>query len=199
MLHKLLRFSFMKIMSRIYFFILTTLFLSPLAGNAADADEDIIIFARYEPASEQVVAGDSTKVNVVVYCNYAFQRAECSTKTVKVKGGHWRLQPRRGDRQQQRVRVYGGVYYAILWDTYIVGSDKPGEIKFPQLQFDCDVEAVEPEVYVDPFDPFGFFSSPRHKTHKAKARCKCPALELPVISRPKRSTQEVISSGGKVA
>lgn len=185
-------------MLRILYILLTALFLAPFAGYAAEEDEGVVLFARYEPARETVTAGDSLSVNLVLYSNCAFQRAECSTKNIKIKGGRWRVQARRGDRQQQRVRLSDGVYYAILWDTYIVGSDKAGEIKFPQLQFDCVVEVLEKEVYVDPFDPFGFFSSPRHKSHKAKASGKCPAFELPVVDRPKRSTQEIISSGGQV-
>lgn len=171
---------------------------SPACFAAAD-DDDVVIFARYEPAQDSVIEGDSIQVNVVLYSNYAFLSAECTTKSIKIKGGESRLLTRRGNRQQQRVRFAEGIYYAILWDTYIVGSQKPGEIKFPQLQFDCEVEVLEPEVYVDPYDPFGFFSPPRHKSHKAKARCKCPAFELPVTTRPKRSTREVISSGGKIA
>lgn len=181
---------------QIIFFVL---FLSPLSASAAEDEDGVMLFARYEPAHETVTAGDSVKVNLVLYCNCAFQRAECATKNIKIKGGHSRQLPRRGERQQLRVRLSDGVYYAILWDTYMVGREKPGEISFPQLQFDCEVEVLEREVYVAPFDPFGFFSSPRHKSHKAKARCKCPAFELPVIERPNRSIQEVISSGGRVA
>lgn len=186
-------------MPRLYFLIISVFMMFSPACFAAEEDDDVVIFARYEPAQESVIEGDSIQVNVVLYSNCAFLSAECTTKNIKIKGGNSRLVQRRGNRQQQRVRLADGIYYAILWDTYVVGSNKPGEIKFPQLQFEGEVEVLEPEVYVDPLDPFGFFSAPRHKSHKAKARCKCPAFELPVTTRPKRSTREVISSGGKVA
>lgn len=184
-------------MFRILITLLTALLLSPLAGYAAKGD-DVVLFARYEPSRDTLTEGDSIVVNLVLYSNCAFQRAECSAESVKVKGGHLRQLPRRGERKQQRVRLSEGVYYSILWESYVVGSEKVGDVKFPQLQFDCEVEVMESEVYADPFDPFGFFSRPRHKSHKAKASCKCPAFELPVVARPKRSTQEIISSGRKV-
>lgn len=186
-------------MRRILFVILAILFLLPAVALASGGDDtDVRLFARYEPARETLTEGDSLQVNVVLYSNCPFQRAECTTKNIKIKGGHSRLLPRRGDRQQQRVRLAEGIFYAILWDTYVVGNDRTGSIKFPALQFDCEVEVTD-EVYNEPFDPFGFFSRPRHKTHKVKTQCKCPAFELPVTERPKRSTLEVISSGGKVA
>lgn len=181
-------------MRHIIFILFALLFSLP-----SSAKDDIDLFARYECSRENIIAGDSIRVNVVIYCNHPFQKAVCTTKNIKVKGGHSRLMQRRGDREQQRVRLNQGVYYAILWDSYVVGSSQVENIKFPELQFDCDIEVIEQEESYDPFDPFSFFHRPQRKSHIASGHCKCPSYTLPVVERPKRSTQEAISSGIQVA
>lgn len=161
------------------------------------ANDGVEVFARYECQRDEIIQGDSIVVNVVLYSTFPFHSAECTTKKPKIKGGHSRLLPRRGERQQQQVRMGRGVYYAILWDSYVVGSAKVESIKFPELQF--NIQLQEYETYQDPFDPFGFFSRPQRKGRILEGKCKCPAFLLPVIERPKRSTQEAISSGSQVA
>lgn len=157
------------------------------------------VFARYECQRENIVVGDSVLVNVVIYSSAPFRKAECTTKNPKIKGGTWRLLPRRGDRQQQRVRLSQGVYYAIVWDSYMVSSAKIEEVKFPDLQFNYEVEVAYGEEYYDPFDPFGFFHAPRRQTRPESGKVKCPAFSLPIIEKPKRSTQDAISSGSRIA
>lgn len=171
--------------------------LLPILPAAAKGNTEV--FARYECARESVIAGDSTLVNIVLYSNHPIKNVKCLTKNIKVKGGESRLQPRYGDRQQQRVRLGQGVYYAILWDSFMVGSSRVENIKFPEVEFDCTVEVYEEEEYIDPFDPFGFFGRPQRKSHTEEGRCKAPAFTLPIIERPKRSTQEAISSGSRIA
>lgn len=166
---------------------------------SASAEDGVELFARYECSGDNIIAGDSTLVNVVLYCNYPFSQAECTTKNIKIKGGHSRLVERRGQRQQQRVRLQQGIFYAIVWDTYVVGSSRVEDLKFPELRFDCKVEIKEGEDYYSPFDPFGFFSRPQRKSRVVEDHVKCPAFTLPVVERPKRSTQEAIRSGSQVA
>lgn len=182
-------------MRHLLILLLTIVISTPVwAGGKDEAD----VFARYECQRDDVIAGDSIVINIVLYSSHPFQKAECTTKNIKIKGCTPRLVARRGNRQQQRVRLSQGIYYAIVWDSYVVGHAQPTEIKFPEVQFDCQVEIVESEGY-DPFDPFGFFGRPQRKSREVQQKCKAPAFVLPVIERPKRSTQEAISSGSRIA
>ena len=179
-------------------FLLILLFCSAQAVQAKGKDE-VRFFARYECSKENVLVGDSVVVNVVLYASQPFQQADCKTKTPKIKGGHSRLLPSRGERQQQRVRLEDGIYYGIIWERYMVGSDEVESIRFPELQFEGTFIIYEDEYDYEPLDPFGFFSRPTRKSHTTEASCKSSTYTLPVVARPKRSTQEVISSGGQVA
>lgn len=165
--------------------------------QAADKD-DIDFFARCESAKTSITVSDSILVNVVLYCNHPFQQAECTTKNVKIKGGNARLLPRRGERQQQKVRLERGIYYAIVWQQYVVGSEKVEDIRFPEIHFDGTFVIYDSEEMYSPFDPFGFFSTPKRKSHTMSSRCKSEPYTISVEPRPKRSTQEIISSGGRV-
>lgn len=173
-------------------------FIIGIPSLAADKDA-VDVFARYECQRDNVIIGDSVLVNVVLYSAAPFRKAECTTKNIKTKGGIVRQLPRRGDRQQQRVRLSQGVYYAIVWESYMVASNKVEDVKFPALQFSYEVEVSYGEEYYDPFDPFGFFHAPRRQTRPENGRCQCPTFTLPVTEKPKRSTQEAISSGSRIA
>lgn len=165
----------------------------------ATNEADIVVFARYECQRENVIVGDSVVVNVVLYSNVPFRKAECMSKNIKAKGGLSRLLPRYGERQQKRTRLSQGTYYAIVWDSYMVGSAKVEQVKFPELQFEYEVEVAYGEEYYDPFDPFGFFHAPRRQTRPENGKVKCPAFTIPFVEKPKRSTQEAISSGSRIA
>lgn len=178
--------------------ILLTLFaLLAFLPVAAEGTPDV--FARYECARENIHVGDSVVVNLVLYSSLPFKEAKCTSKSKKIKGGESRLVERQGKRQQQRVRTAFGIYYAILWDSYVVGSERVEDIKFPELQFSCEVEVYEQEQSYSPFDPFGLFGRPQVKSHVESCRCIAPSYVLPIVERPKRSTHEALSSGGRVA
>lgn len=179
---------------------LIVMLLSVLALSAsAKTKEKITFFAQYECSKPNVTAGDSIVVNVVLYSSHPFEDVKCTTKSVKIKGGHSRRVVARGQRQQQQVRHEDGIYYAVVWDRYVVGSEKVETITFPPLKFSGQFIVYDSEYEYEPLDPFGFFSRPTRKSHQAEASCKTSKFKLPVVARPKRSTQEVISSGGQVA
>lgn len=179
---------------------LTLLLLTILTlSSTAKAKDDITFFAQYECSKENVTVGDSTVVSLVLYSSHPFQDVNCTTKTSKIKGGHSRRVPSRGQRQQQQVRHEDGIYYALVWERYIVGSDEVETIAFPEVSFKGTFIVYDSEYEYEPLDPFGFFSRPTRKSHQAEASCKSKKFKLPVVPRPKRSTQEVLSSGGQVA
>lgn len=175
------------------------LLLCPALSIHAKGKDEVRFFARYECNRENVLVGDSVVVNLVLYANQPFQKADCKTKAPKIKGGHSRVLPIRGERQQQRVRLEDGIYYGLIWERYVVGSDEVESIRFPEQQFEATFIIYEDEYNYEPLDPFGFFSRPTRKSHTAEGSCKSSTFSLPVVARPKRSTQEVISSGGQVA
>lgn len=180
--------------------ILITLFaLLYFIPSWAENETEVVVFARYECQRENVIVGDSVRVNVVLYSNVPFRKAECLTKNIKSKGGQSRLLPRHNERQQQRTRLSQGIYYAIIWDSYMVSSAKVEQVKFPELNFEYEVEVAYGEEYYDPFDPFGFFHAPRRQTRPENGKVKCPSFTIPFVEKPKRSTQEAISSGSRIA
>lgn len=178
----------------IFIFCLSTL----TTAATAKGNDDIDIFARYECQREHIYVGDSILVNLVIYANHPFMQAENTSKVTKFRGGHVRTISQRGERQQQKVRLEKGIYYAIIWQQYIAGSDIVENIRFPEQQFDVTLQVYNSEVQYSPLDPFGFFTQPQRKSHKVKSRCKSRSFSLSILPLPKRSTQEIISSGGKI-
>lgn len=187
-----------KSLSIMRFLILMLIWCFSLT-SFAKSKEKITFFAQYECSKPNVTAGDSIVVSVVLYCSHPFHDVHCTTKSVKIKGGHSRLITTRGQRQQQQVRHEGSTYYAVVWERYVVGSESVGNISFASLKFEGKFIVYDSEYEYEPLDPFGFFSRPTRKSHQVDATCKSDKFKLPVVSRPKRSTQEIISSGGQVA
>lgn len=168
-------------------------------SSYAKTKEKITFFAQYECSKPSVTVGDSVVVNLVLYSSHAFQDVSCKSKKYKINGGHSRRITARGQRQQQQVRRDDGIYYAIIWDRFVVGSDAEANICFPALKFEGKFIVYDSDYEYEPVDPFGFFSRPTRKSHNEDAYCKSTKFKLPVVKRPKRSTREVLSSGGNVA
>lgn len=180
-------------------YLLILMFSLLSVASSAKTKDDITFFAQYECSKPSVTAGDSIVVNIVLYSSHPFQDVKCTSKSFRIKGGHSRRITTRGQRQQQQVRHEGAIYYAVVWDRYVVSGDAVGNISFPELKFEGKFIVYDSEYEYEPLDPFGFFSRPTRKSHEASASCKSGKFRLPVTSRPKRSTQEVLSSGGQVA
>lgn len=180
-----------------YLIILLLSFIS--IESLAKSKDEIIFFAQYECSKPSVTVGDSVIVNLVLYSSHPFQDVRCTSKSCKIKGGHSRRVSARGQRQQQQVRHEDGVYYAVVWDRFVVGSEAIGNINLPAQKFEGKFIVFDSDYEYEPLDPFGFFSRPTRKSHQAGATCKSKKFKLPVIARPKRSTQEVLSTGGNVA
>lgn len=173
-------------------------FIAPTCKAADNGDADF--FARYECQRENVTVGDSVVVQLVVYSRHPFHQARCLTQKPKIKGGKARELKLQGERQQQKVRLSDGVYYAILWSRYMAGSDDVCTIRFPEISFEAELVVYDQDSApsYNPFDPFGFFSQPERKSRVVRSKCKSEEFTLPVQQRPKRSTQDVIKSGAKV-
>ncbi len=182
----------------LFFATISTSFAAVTDKKDAAAKDNIRIFASYEPTHDEIIVNDSMLVNVVVYSSVPFRHIEMLSKNIKAKGGRMRLLPNH-ELQQQRVRMEDGVYYAVVFQRYIVGSDNTGTISLPDLQIESEVIVYDTEeLQPFSFDPFGFFRQTPRKGRSIKQKCKVENLRINVTEKPKRSTQEAMRSGARV-
>lgn len=161
----------------------------------AQTKEEVSFFARVVSERERLFVGDSCVVNIVLYSSHPFVEVESSPQQPRIRGGHTRALPRYGQRLQERVRMKEGVFYALVWEQVVVGREEVGKIHFSTMNFNGSFAVYEESQ--DPFERF-FGFAPRQR-RVVKAKCKLTPFELPVEERPKRSTRDLMSSGGKVA
>lgn len=183
-------------MTRHFMFSYATFFLLLLSATrlCAQTEKAATFFAKYEVERDALVAGDSMRVNLWLYASQPFRDVQLAAKTPKVKGGKARAVAM-GQRSQRTVRLPEGVFYEMLWQQYVVASEEVGEIRFLPTRLDAKLAIIE----YNP-DPFAqFFGEGTREVGLVKTKCKTPALHIEVKERPKRSTQEIIHSGGRVA
>lgn len=156
----------------------------------AQEDKDIDLYARFIPNQEQLYAGDSCLVSVVLYATLPFHQIKGKVEAPKIKGGRARLVAE-NHRDQERVRTERGVYYRLILQQYVVGSETTGHINFPQQKYE-----VELGVYQTSHHPFSFFfETPPQLVKTIGRKIVLPSFKLPVKERPKPSTQEMIRRG----
>ena len=173
--------------------LLLLLSLAGLSLSARPPQDEITFFAQIEHDNRPLYAGDSCVVSIVLYSPAPFRDVRCTSASLKVRGGHARLLPQ-GQRTQQRVVKDNRFYMAMVWQQWVVGSEDVGKLQFSPLQFEGEFSKVE--MPDDPFDRF--FYGPQ-ETGRVKRKCKMNAYTLPVLEKPKRSTREILQSGGQVA
>ena len=160
----------------------------------AMASDEVQFFARYESERKQLIEGDSCRINLVLYSSLPFRDVICSPQHPKVKGGT--LRPvAMGSRAQRLVRLTEGVFYELVWQQYVVASSKQGAVSLAPITIEGTFAIME----VDP-SPFSqFFGSGQREVGQTKVKTRSEKFLLPVVPRPKRTQQEIIQSGGRVA
>lgn len=181
------------------FIILIASFCSfPLMAQKTPKDQapkdEVVFFARVVPEREQLFAGDSCLVNIVLYSSHDFADVEKKPEVVTVKGGRARLLPRRSSPVPFRVQMEEGIFNAVVWQQYVVGRDDVGNIRFSTPTFNATFAIIE--MSDDPFERF--FGFGQRNQRLVKAKCKLDAFTLPVVERPKRSSQDILQSGGSL-
>lgn len=162
--------------------------------KASKDKEDVVFFARVVTEREQLFAGDSCLVNIVLYSSLPFADVEKDPEVISVKGGRARLLPRRSRPTPFRIQMEEGIFNAVVWQQYIVGRDDVGKIRFSTPTFHATFGIVE--MSDDPFERF--FGFGQRNLRLVKAKCKLDAFTLPVVERPKRSSQDILQSGGSL-
>lgn len=173
-------------------------FANDAYGKKTGKEERIHFFACYEPAYEEIVAGDSMLVNVVLYSSAPFHHVHQPKKPLTLKSGTMRLLPQRVI-NQQRVRLEQGVYYAIVLQRYMVSAESAGTLTLPGTKLQGDFIVYTP-LFAEslPQSPYGFFHQTPYKSSIVSRKCRLESKRIKVRERPKRSTQDVIRSGGRV-
>lgn len=161
----------------------------------ANKQDEVTFFARIIPEQNALFVGDSCLVNIVLYSSHPFSEVKSSPERLRVKNGHVRLLPHLKLRAQERVIVDNKIFYAMVWQRFVVSSDKKGEIRFASMKFIGEFMADEASTRLLE----QFFGGLPHTPQKIRSNCKLPVFSLPVKPRPKRSTQQMMSASNRVA
>lgn len=183
---------------RLILFLIAAFLLLPAwaerNAQGKEKQDKVVFFARILPERPEIYAGDSCVVSLVLYSNLAFADIQQKPENLTIKGGRARLLPRYSPPTPFHVQMEGGVFNAVVWQQYVVGRDEVGKIRFSSPTFNATFVVVEPSD--DPFERF-FGFAPRQQ-RLVKGQCKLDAFTLPVVERPKRSSQDILQSGGSL-
>ncbi len=171
--------------------------LSFSAARAASADAKPEFFARIVPQSNELIAGDSMLVSVVLYAEYPIAKAEC-TNTFRVKarkGGKStarRLSINR-DATASRSREGRRVYYTLVWDQYVVAAEGIDEFTVQPLKFKATLQQVTSMP-----DLFDQMMGAQPEVRNISVSCTSEALSFSTKEKPRRSTSDALRSGNVV-
>ena len=151
-------------------------------------------FARIIPDRQQVIAGDSMLVSVVLYAQYPIAEAEC-TNTLKItsKGKATcksRRLPINRDATASRTRENGRIYYTLVMDQYVVAPSEATSFSIQPLKFKAKLQEV---VSMPDFFDQMMGARPEYRTHQVSTTSDTFTFEA--SPKPTRSTQEMIRSG----
>lgn len=173
---------------RKFLVILAGLFLIVVSMSAASESR---FFVRILPDRENLYAGDSMLVSVVLYASAPIAEAEC-VNDFKVGGDKCgvRALPIRREATAGRVREDGNLYYTLVWAQYVVSPQKVGSYKVPPLKFKATLRQIV--RMPDWFDQM-MGAQPEYRDLKADAKSSVFTFE--VKEKPLRSTREMMRSG----
>lgn len=151
-------------------------------------------FVRVLPDREQVFAGDSMLVSVVLYATQPIAKAECSTD-FEIKGGKCNVRKLSINRNATAGRSLEGrnIYYTMVWNQYVIAPQKPGTYYIPTQKFKATLQQV-----VSMPDLFEQMMGARPKYRDINVQGKTNEFKFVVTEKPRRSTQEMIQNGGGV-
>lgn len=173
-------------MKRLLIPLLLMLMVLPLRAATKD-----VLFARILPDRTTLYAGDSMLVSVVLYATAPIAKAECTSQFV-VKG---KCDVRKLDIDRNatagRTREGRQMYYTLVWNQYVVAPQKTGTYTIPVQKFKATLQRVV--RMPDLFDQM-MGATPEYKEHKEKGTSETFTFEAK--EKPRRSTQEILRSGG---
>lgn len=172
--------------------IISILFLL-LTSLSLQAQQKAEFFARILPDREQVYAGDSMLVSVVLYSTYPIAKAECSTH-FDIKG-KCSLRKLNIDRNATAGRTREGkkVYYTLVWNQYVITPDKVGTYTIPTQKFKATLQQI-----VSMPDMFNQMMGARPEYRNIKVQGEASTFKFEVTEKPLRSTQEMMRNRGGI-
>jgi len=173
--------------------LLLALALLLLAAPAAAQKSAPTLFVRTIVKKTPFIKGDSTLVSFVLYSDAEFQKVVCKTKKLKIKRGSLRKLDVNRARSGGRARYQNRIYNTLIWSQYMVASDDVGKIVVPPLEFECVLR-----VYQQSNDPFDRFFNRRRSYKDVEMKTKSEETTIEVIEKPRKNTNELLKSGGKV-
>lgn len=158
---------------------------------SAKGRDDVEFFVRAIPDRHTVVAGDSCLVSYVLYSSAPIAEA-ASDDEVKVRHASLRRIALRRESTAGRVVENGRRYYTLVWAQYVVAPQRMGTVTLPACRFRAVLNV--PEAPRDPFE--AFFGTTRSRAVKAEAASA--KLDIKVVEKPRRTTQELLRGSGTV-
>lgn len=157
------------------------------AAHAHDSD----FFVRILSDREQVYAGDSMLVSVVLYAPHPITQAEAKDN-FKVSGGKCGLRPLSINRNATAGRVREGqqVYYTLVWAQYVVSPSSTGKYKISSVKFDATLQQT-----VRMPDLFDQMMGARPEYKEISVSAKSDVFTFEVKEKPLRSTRDMMRTG----
>ena len=175
--------------------LLSLIFLYTLFLPAKNNNSSFFAKISIENNKTDIIEGDSAVFSVWLYSALPFGDIKCSNSDIKINHCHVKKFINRYTRNQTQRYIGNKAYYCYLWAQYVVKSDKKGNYVFPSLDFSI-TQYQEIEQNIDPFDPFGFFRKPSYK--KISQNASSPIVKFNVITRPLKTTEELIKNGATI-
>ena len=168
-------------------FILSLLLLIVFALPMS-AERKAELFARILPDREQVYAGDSVLLSVVLYADPIAKAESTTTFGVKGKASVRKLNINR-NATAGRTRENGRLYYTLVWNQYVVAPTQPGTYTVGVQKFKATLQQVI--AMPDLFDQM-MGAQPQYR--EVKVQGSSPTFTFEVKQKPLRSTQEMMRS-----
>ena len=162
--------------------------------QAKDHDPDFFIRVLSDRATP-ISAGDSMLVSIVLYAQHPIAEASCKS-SVKLTGKgssqcSLRKLPINRNATASRVREGRSIYYTLVWDQYVVAPTAIGSYTIPTLKFTATLEEV-----VRMPDLFDQMMGARPETRRPQVSASSQPFTFKAQEKPRRSTREIMRSGG---
>lgn len=171
--------------------LLFSLFLLTNLIAEAENKKEVQAFARTICNSQQLTAGDSIIVSVVIYASSPFKSVKAASNKDRIVEGFGRPLYIRNHNANQRVQEGDKIFYTYVFEQYVIGSEKTGTIKIPSIKFKAQFV-----IYDEPVTPYHEFWGIVPQHHIAEETITLAPYSINVIPRPKRSTKELMQNGG---
>ncbi len=160
------------------------------ATMLAEEKIKVELIAEMVTQTENIVVGDSTIVTLMLYSSAPVSKFTIKPEALHVKHAKVRPIKLRYYNNSSRVRKDGKIFYAMAAAQYVISPENRSTLTIPTLN-------VEATFYFrktsnTPFaDFFGYGGETIEVTQKAKST----SINIPIVDKPKRTTQEMQGSG----